>query len=128
MLSLAAIAVLVLHPQTIDPKSGHGGSGLGGPFIVNDQDVLPTPLSNEVREEPHALPLSPLSDTVNPVQNGGSAKNGETTTAKLFYGSFVYKDWFGDRQVSDHHHVTYREYTRIPKNSSDNSHHRHVSY
>lgn len=105
MLSLAAIAVLVLHPQAINPKSGlRNGNGI--PLSDNDIDqdlltnILPTPLSAEIHEEPQALPMSEIS----PGSPQGSRPD---SSSKLLYGSFVYKDWFGEHS-SPERHVTYR--------------------
>lgn len=103
MLSLAAIAVLVLHPQVTNqrPDIRNGGS-----YVNSDQDllsILPTPLSAENHEEPQALPVSELtsgSERMNK-QNGDNS-------AKLLYGSFVYKDWFGERPPPDQR-VTYQD-------------------
>ena len=112
MLSLATIAVVILHPQIMENgivRPGRGGS-VGNPFIPNDQEVLavlPTPLSAEVHEEPHALPLS---FTASPVTQ---AKNGDMSTAKMFYGSIVYKDWFAERPVNEHHLNYGRLYTTL---------------
>lgn len=107
MLSLAAIAVLVLHPQTINQKSGpRNGNGIS--FAENDIDqdllaILPTPLSAEIHEEPQALPLS--ETITGSVQN---AKPNTDSSSKLLYGSFVYKDWFGEHPPPDRH-VTYQD-------------------
>lgn len=109
MLSLAAIAVLVLHPQNINQKSGLlNGNGIQQ-LNENDIDqdllaILPTPLSAEIHEEPQALPISEVSSgSVQPVKPSGDP------STKLLYGSFVYKDWFGEHPPPDRH-VTYRKY------------------
>ena len=104
MLSLAAIAVLVLHPQTINNSQKPGGRNFGGSFMDNDHDslsILPTPLSAEVHEEPQALPVSELTP--------GSANTAKqnSDSAKILYGSLVYKDWFEERPLPDQ--VTYRK-------------------
>ncbi len=106
MLSLAAIAVLVLHPQTVNQKSG-GRNGNGMTFSENDIDqdllaILPTPLSAEIHEEPQALPISEI--TTGSVH---ASKPNPDSSSKLLYGSFVYKDWFGEHPPPDRH-VTYR--------------------
>lgn len=104
MLSLAAIAVLVLHPQTINQKSGRNGMTFSDNDI--DQDllaILPTPLSAEIHEEPQALPISEI--TTGTVQ---ASKPNPDSSSKLLYGSFVYKDWFGEHPPPDRH-VTYRK-------------------
>ena len=104
MLSLAAIAVLVLHPQVTNQKPDIRS---GSSYVNSDQDllsILPTPLSAENHEEPQALPVSELlsgSERLNK-QNGDNS-------AKLLYGSLVYKDWFGERPPPDHR-VTYRKW------------------
>jgi len=103
MLSLAAIAVLVLHPQVINQKSG---IRIGGSYVNSDQDflsILPTPLSAENHEEPQALPVSELKSG----SDHSNKQNGDNS-AKLLYGSFVYKDWFGERPPPDHR-VTYQD-------------------
>lgn len=107
MLSLAAIAVLVLHPQAINPKSSlRNGNGI--PLSDNDLDqdllaILPTPLSAEIHEEPQALPMSEIS----PGSSQGVRPSSDSSS-KLLYGSFVYKDWFGEHS-SPERHVTYRK-------------------
>lgn len=116
MLSLAAIAVLVLHPQVINMNKG-GLPTISGndiSFVENDVDqdflaVLPTPLSAEVHEEPQALPMS---ETKPAVGAGGThpSKSSSDSSSKLLYGSFVYKDWFGDRPTNQHQ-ITYRKST-----------------
>lgn len=107
MLSLAAIAVLVLHPQTVNQKSG-GRNGNGMTFSENDIDqdllaILPTPLSAEIHEEPQALPISEI--TTGSVH---ASKPNPDSSSKLLYGSFVYKDWFGEHPPPDRH-VTYQD-------------------
>ena len=108
MQSLAAIAVLVLHPQTINQKAGpRNGNEISFAESDIDQDllaILPTPLSAEIHEEPQALPLS--ETITGSVQN---AKPNTDSSSKLLYGSFVYKDWFGEHPPPDRH-VTYRNY------------------
>lgn len=107
MLSLAAIAVLVLHPQAINPKSGiRNGNGLPLSDTDIDQDllaVLPTPLSAEIHEEPQALPISEISSG-----SPQSSRPNSDSSSKILYGSFVYKDWFGEHS-SPERHVTYRK-------------------
>lgn len=68
MLSLAAIAVLVLHPQVINQKSG---IRIGGSYVNSDQDflsILPTPLSAEITKNLKPFPslnwnLVPITPT-----------------------------------------------------------------
>lgn len=106
MLSLAAIAVLVLHPQSINPRTGLRNANIPLPENEIDQDllaILPTPLSTEIREEPQALPMSEMSP--GSVQ---ASRSNPDSSSKLLYGSFVYKDWFGE-QSSPERHVTYRK-------------------
>ena len=110
MLSLAAIAVLVLHPN-INKAGLPTNTGNDISFIENDQDllaVLPTPLSAEVHE-PQALPMS--EGNAAPGSGMQSAKPNSDASSKLLYGSFVYKDWFGDRPTNQQH-VTYRKCDR----------------
>lgn len=104
MLSLAAIAVLVLHPQAINQKPAlRNGNGISFAEGEIDQDllaVLPTPLSAEIHEEPQALPLSETG-------TGPVHSSKPDSSSRLLYGSFVYKDWFGEHPPPDQH-VTYR--------------------
>lgn len=108
LLSLAAIAILVLHPQTTHPKSGLP-TGNGVSFVENDVDqdllaILPTPLSTEIHQEPQALPVSDLTpETAKPALN----KKNPDSSSKLLYGSLVYKDWFGEPGDAADHHISY---------------------
>ncbi len=106
---MAAIAILILHPQTTHPKSGLP-TGNGVSFVENDVDqdllaVLPTPLSTEIHQEPQALPVSDLiPESANkPALN----KKNPDSSSKLLYGSIVYKDWFGEPGDSADHHISY---------------------
>lgn len=101
VLSLAAIAVMVLHPPAVDPKLD------GDLIMINGDDhlaILPTPLSTEVQEEPHALPLSPATESVNPTPNPDTSDS-----SQIFYASFVYKDWLADRADPKHSHNANRK-------------------
>ena len=101
MLSLAAIAVMVLHPPAVDPKLD------GDLIMINGDDhlaILPTPLSTEVQEEPHALPLSHATESVNPTPNPDTSDS-----SQIFYASFVYKDWLADRADPKHSHNANRK-------------------
>lgn len=108
MLTLAAIAVLVLHPQAINPNPSQRGKN-GVSLIESDLDLdmlaaLPTPLSAGINEEPQALPISDVVSNQAPVPKPTS-----DSPSKLLYGSFVYKDWLGEHQAPEHN-ITYRNY------------------
>lgn len=108
MLTLAAIAVVVLHPQAINPNPNQRGKS-GVAMIENDIDLdllaaLPTPLSAGINEEPQALPMSDIVSN----QAQQAPKPTSDSPSKLLYGSFVYKDWFGEQQAPENT-VTYRK-------------------
>lgn len=108
MLTLAAIAVVVLHPQAINPNPNQRGKS-GVAMIENDIDLdllaaLPTPLSAGINEEPQALPMSDIVSN----QAQQAPKPTSDSPSKLLYGSFVYKDWFGEQQAPENT-VTYQE-------------------
>jgi len=110
MLSLTAITVIVMHPELVNQKLNIRENRNGISFSSNNHEqdfsaLLPTPLSAEIHEEPQAMPISELVNG-NP---GAIPSNNFDSSSKVMYGSFVFKDWFGEKPPTDHHQITHQD-------------------